>query len=224
MASASVSLSAAATALPASIPAPRAPVAATVSSPGGSLAPGIAAAVSSSRPFGSGVPVTLDCDKPFVYGFVAKGAVDTRPSYPDPFVKIGRLPLTIELPAGVYTLIVEGDAVTLSSTVFEVRNAPVRVKVKGGNSGIRSLSSWMLGFGIAAVLAAGVLELSGGGEQKTQQKHAIAIPLLIGGGVAAASGITMFVVSRTTFQGDGMAVGRAVSGGLGPGLTISGHF
>jgi hypothetical protein len=176
------------------------------------------------RPFGPGAPVTLDCDKPFAYGYVAKGAIDTRPSYPDPFVKVGRLPLTIELPSGVYTLIVEGDEVSPGSTVFEVRGAPVRVKVSAGKSGLRSFSTWMLGFGIAAVLAAGVLELSGSSHQDTREKNAIAIPLFIAGGVAAVSGLTMFLVSRTTFQTDGFVPGKAVQGAWSPTLGISGHF
>jgi hypothetical protein len=182
------------------------------------------AASSSARPFGAGYPVTLDCDKPFAYGYIAKGAVDTRPSYPDPFVKVGRLPLVVELPSGVYTLLVEGETITPGSAVFEVRTAPVHVKVSAGKSGLRSFSSWTLAFGIAAVLAAGVFELSGGGKQDTHQKNAIGIPLFIAGGVMAVSGLTMYLVSRTTIQNDGFVPGQKAAGGTSQILGISGRF
>jgi len=185
-----------------------------------------ATATPSSRPFGPGFAVTISCDRPFSYAFLARGALDSRPSFPDPFVKIGHLPLTVELPSGVYTLIVEGHATTSGSTVFEVRNLPATIRVKGGSSALHELSTWMMAFGAAAVLAGGVLEMSGTSGGSAKQKNSIAIPLFIGGGVALVSGIGMLLVSGTTFQNDAFVPGR--SGGpaarIERGLMISGQF
>jgi hypothetical protein len=152
--------------------------------------------------------------------------VDSRPSYPDPFVKVGRLPLTVELPSGVYTVIVEGDTITSGSKVFEVRNASAQILVKAGSSGLRELSTWLMAFGGAAVLAGGVLELSRSSHEDAKQKHSISIPLFIGGGVALLSGVAMVFVSGTTFRTDAFVPGR--SGGpvsrFQPGITFSGLF
>lgn len=178
------------------------------------------------RPFGAGFPVTISCDRPFSYAFVAKGAVDSRPSFPDPFVKVGRTPLTIELPSGVYTVIVEGESTTTGSTVFEVRNMPAQVRVKGGSSSLRELSTWTMAFGVAALLAAGVIEVSQTKADDSSTKHKFSIPLAIGGGVALGGGLVMVLVSRTTFQTDGFVPGQ--SGGpaarIQPGIGISGQF
>jgi len=155
----------------------------------------------SSAPFGPGYRVDIDSSRPFVYAWLARGAVDTGVSYPDSFIKIGRLPTSVELPPGSYTLIVEGDAITRGTTVFRVGEGPHRVRVEAGSGALRELSSWMVALGTAAVLAAGVLYVSGTKDDAEDRKNAIALPLVIGGGVVLAGGVTLMVASGTGFRG-----------------------
>jgi hypothetical protein len=156
-----------------------------------------------ARPFGKGQPVEVQCSEPGAYVFVAQGALDARPSYPDPFVKVGAIPVQLELPPGVFTLLVEGERITSQSVVFEVRQQPLRVRVNPGSQGLRDLSTLMLALGGAAILGGAVLEASGTGGGDASTKRKITIPLFIGGGVGFASGLTMYFVSGTSIEHDG---------------------
>ena len=155
------------------------------------------------RPFGPGQPVEMQCDEPNAYVFVARGVVEDQPSFPDPFTKVGRIPLKLELPAGVYTVLVEGERLTSASTVFEVRHQPVHVHVRSGSQGLRDLSTLTLALGSAALLAGAVLEVSGTGDGDSDKKHKITIPLFISGGVVFASGLTFHFVSSSSIDHDG---------------------
>ncbi len=156
-----------------------------------------------ARPFGEGQPVEVQCSEPGAFIFVAQGALDDRPSYPDPFVKVGAIPVKLELPPGVFTLLVEGERITSQSTVFEVRQQPVRVRVNPGSQGLRDLSTLMIALGGAAILGGAVLEASGTGEGDASTKRKITIPLFIAGGLGFASGLTMYFVSGTSIEHDG---------------------
>jgi hypothetical protein len=199
-------------------------------SPAGAVAPSASVAPSAKagapgalpRPFGPGFSVEVESSKPFVYIYVAKGAVDTTPSYPDPFVKVGRLPVTIELPSGVYTLLAEGESVPTGSTVFEVRDRPVHVRVQGGSQPLRDTSTLLMAVGGIAVLAGLVVQLSRVAGEDSRQKNSIAIPLYVGGGIGLVSGITMFVVARTKLESDGFV--PSTHGAALPGVGVSGRF
>jgi len=164
------------------------------------------AAPDHARPFGPGLAVQIDCDKPWVYAFVARGEHDDRPAFPDPFVKVGRLPLSLELPPGTYTVLVEGDSVPTATRVFRVDRTPVRVTIKGGSQGLRDTGTLLTALGGVALVAGVLVELSGTKDEDSSKKQGIAIPLLIGGGVGFAGGLTMFFVSRTTSTDDGPAL------------------
>jgi hypothetical protein len=174
------------------------------------------------KPFGPGFAVEVESSKPFVYLYVAKGAVDVAPSYPDPFVKVGRLPITVELPSGVYTLLAEGESVPSGSTVFEVKDRPVHVRVLGGSQSLRDTSTLLMAVGGIAVLAGLVVQLSRVAGEDTSQKNSIAIPLYIGGGIGLVSGITMFVVAKTKLQSDGFVPSQQAE--ALPGVAVSGRF
>jgi hypothetical protein len=207
-----------------SLPAHAQQPAAAVVAPADAASTPAEPAAANTRPFGPGTAVSLSSDRAHAYAFVARGAMDTRPSYPDPFVKVGRIPVTLELPSGLYTVIVESDNVTTGSKVFEVGQTPVRVTVKAGASGLRELSGWTMALGAVALLAGGVFELSGTAGDSDREKHAIAIPLFIGGGVALGGGLAMWLASGTRLQADPVATGAGDRAGSTPGLTIFGQF
>lgn len=196
-------------ALPASIGTSPSAQPSAVPAPSGALpahasaAPSASSAEPVSRPFGPGFPVEVTSDKPWVYAYVARGVVDTRSSFPDPFKKVGRLPLTFELPPGVYTVLVEGEFVTPGSAVFEIKDRPAKIAVRGGSQSLRDLSSYVFAAGGAALLAGVVFELSRSQDESSKQKNSVVIPLLIVGGVGLVSGLTFVLVSGTTVESTG---------------------
>lgn len=155
------------------------------------------------QPFGPGLAVVLECDKPWVYGYVAQGAHDGRPTFPDPFVQVGHLPASIELPPGTYTVLAEGEFVPTATRVFRVDRTPVRIQVKAGSQGMRDAGSLLTALGGLALAAGIVVEVSGTRSQDSSKKQKIAIPLIVGGAVGFAGGVTMFLVSRSSISDDG---------------------
>ena len=155
-----------------------------------------------ARPFGPGILVDVQCNAPSVYLFVAKGIVDDRPAFPDPFVKVGRVPSKLELPPGVFTVLVEGETMSAATTYFEVRDQPVHVRVHPGSQGLRDLSTLTTAIGVAAILAGVILEISRTKDEDSSKKRKISIPLFIGGGVGLAGGIGMAFASATSVEHD----------------------
>lgn len=188
-----------------------------------SKSPPAAGEAKAAQPFGPGQPVEVQCDEPDGILFVAQGIVDERVAFPDPFKKVGRLPVPMELPPGVYTVIVEGDRFPTASTFFEVRHQPVAVRVDAGSQDLRDLGSLLAALGGVAVLAGGVLEVSGTGEGDDTKKRKLTIPLFIGGGVALAGGITMFVVSGSSVEHNGYVPQSTTASGW-RGFGVGGSF
>jgi hypothetical protein len=176
---------------------------ASSSAPAGSSSGDSPAAADGAQPFGPGLTVVLECDKPWVYGYVAQGVHDDRPAFPDPFVKVGRLPVSIELPPGTYTVLVEGESIPTATRVVRVDRTPVRIQVKGGSQGMRDAGSLLTALGGLALAAGIVVEVSGTRNQDSSTKQKIALPLIVGGAVGFAGGLTMFLVARSSISDDG---------------------
>jgi hypothetical protein len=152
----------------------------------------------------TGTPVEFDSDRPLVSVFVAQGAIeDTRPSYPDPFVKLGRTPLATQLAPGTYTVTVESPEITPGSGVFQVGPDPVHVRVRAGSSGARSLGTLVLAIGAAALLSALAVEASYSQAPSGISKSKIAIPLFVAGGVGVGGGLALYLTSGTTVEPSG---------------------
>jgi hypothetical protein len=158
----------------------------------------------------TGTPVEFDSDRPHVSVFVAPGIIsNTRPSYPDPFVKIGRTPLATKLAPGTYTVTAESPDITNGSAVVQVGTQPVHVRVRAGSSDMRTMGSLVLGVGIASVLAAIAVEVSYSQTPTGISKSKIAVPLFIVGGVGVGAGLALFFASGTTIEPDGPKPDRA---------------
>jgi len=165
----------------------------------------------------TGTPVEIDADKPHVAVYVAQGLIrNVEPSYPDPFVKIGRTPITVKLAPGMYTVTAESPEISVGSTVLQVGAEPVHVRVKGGSSEARSMGTLLLAIGAAGVLAALGVEVSYSSSPNGISKSKIAVPLFIAGGVIGGSGLAIFLASGTTLEHDGGPKGpRSMIAGIG---------
>ena len=152
----------------------------------------------------TGTPVEFHSDRPHVSVFVASGIIeDTGPHYPDPFVKVGRTPVSTKLRPGVYTVTVESPDVAISHEVFQVGTEPVHVLVHGGNADMRNLGTLLMGIGAAGLLGALAVEVSYSQAPSAISKSKIAIPLLIVGGVGLAGGLAVYLSAGTTIEYDG---------------------
>jgi hypothetical protein len=158
----------------------------------------------------TGTPVEFDCDRPLVSVFVAPGLLsDTRPSYPDPFVKIGRTPIMTKLAPGTYTVTAESPDITSGSTVFQVGTEPVHVRVRAGSSDMRTMGTLVLAVGITSLLAAIVAEVSyTQASPKDISKSTIVVPLFVVGGVGLGGGLALVLASGTTIEPDGPKLDR----------------
>ena len=149
----------------------------------------------------TGTPVEFHSDRPHVSVFVASGIIeDTGPHYPDPFVKVGRTPVSTKLRPGVYTVSVESPDIAVSHEVFQVGTEPVHVLVRGGNADMRNLGTLLMGIGAAGLLGALGVEVSYSQAPSGISKSTIAIPLLIVGGVGLASGLAVYLSAGTTIE------------------------
>jgi hypothetical protein len=148
--------------------------------------------------------VEFDSNRPGVSVYVAPGALaDTEPQYPDPFVKVGRTPVSTNLAPGIYTVTVESPDIAVGATVFRVGTEPVHVRVRGGSDSLRSLGTLLFAGGAASLLAALAVEVSYSKSPSGISKGKIVVPLLIVGGVGAAAGLTFYLTSATTIEHDG---------------------
>jgi hypothetical protein len=157
----------------------------------------------------TGTPVEFDATKPLLSVYIAPGIIDdTTPRYPDPFVKIGRTPVTVKVLPGVYTVNVESPEIPVGSTIVRVGTQPVHVRVKAGSDGIRGLGTLLLALGATSALVGLVVELSYSQAPSGISKSKIAIPLFAVGGAGVAGGLTFYLLAGTTFEQDGLAPDR----------------
>jgi hypothetical protein len=148
-----------------------------------------------------GTKVTFESDRPLVSVYIAEGEVrDTSPRWPDPFKKLGRTPLTVGLRPGTYTVNVESPDIPVASTVLNVGDAPMTIRVRGGNDGLRTLSTFLLAASATAVLVGIVVETSYSQAPNGISKSAIAIPLFVGGGVGLGAGLTCWFFAKPAFE------------------------
>jgi hypothetical protein len=153
------------------------------------------------RPFGAGTEVSVTTPGVNQVTLFVGRAVDLleRPSDYD-FVKVGKTPVTFQLPPGNYWLEVESPDVTRGSLLLRVDQQPKHLMVHTGSSGMGDLATLTLALGATAVLAATVILASGSSAKTDFDKAKIVIPLYIGGGVLLGGGVGLYFASRTNVK------------------------
>jgi hypothetical protein len=156
------------------------------------------------RPFGAGAAVSVTTPGIHQVSLYVGKAVDLlgRPSDYE-FVKVGKTPITFELPPGNYWLEAESPDVTRGSLLVRMDREPKHLEVHTGSSGLGDMATLTLALGATAVLAATVILASGSSGKSSFDKGKVVIPLYIGGGVLLGSGIGLYFASRTSVMDPG---------------------
>ena len=171
--------------------------------PGSKLQPvGESARPVNRRPFGPGTEVEVSTPHPRQVIVYVGRAVDLRYRPPDhEFVKIGRTPLTFELPPNEnFWLEVESPEVTRGGLLLRMGSEPKHLLVRTGSADMADLGSLSLAIGGLAVAVATVILVSGASGESRIDKPAIVIPLYAAGGALVAGGIALYFASRTDVE------------------------
>jgi hypothetical protein len=155
----------------------------------------------SLTPFGPGHPVQVTSSGDPVTVWVARPSASGERPYDHEFEKVGRTPVTFQLPTGTWLIEVEGVETTRGDLLLEVRSEPVRLLVRTGSEGLGTTGTLLMAVGIAAALG-GAVVLVGGSQSSEGQfdDPKIYVPLFIAGGVLIGTGIGLFVASRTNLE------------------------
>jgi hypothetical protein len=153
------------------------------------------------RPFGAGTEVSVIAPGIHQVTIYVGRAIDLtgRPTDYD-FVKVGKTPVTFQLPQGNYWVEVESPDVTRGSLLLRVDQTPKHLEVHTGSSGMGDLATLTLALGATAVLAATVILASGSTGKTDFDKGRIVIPLYVAGGVLLGGGIGLYFGSRTSVK------------------------
>ena len=171
---------------------------ATTATPG--RASGIQSRPSNTTPFGKGAKVQITATK-LVDVYVAKGSEDFETIELYEFVKVGKTPITFELPPGLYTVEIEAPGVTRGSKTLEMNQDSRQLMGDTGSAELGVVGSISLALGVTAILT-GVVTLAAFSDKPDlkSRETKIAIPLFAGGAVLTGAGIGMFIASRTTLE------------------------
>jgi len=147
-------------------------------------------------PFGPGATVQVTSAGEAVSIFVARVATDEMP--PDQaYTKVGRTPLTFQLPPGTYRIDVQGVRSSHESLLFEMRSDSRRLLVRTGSEGMGVTGTLLTAVGVLGVVGATVILVSGTKQAENFNKAAVVVPMYIVGGVLLGVGIGLTVASKT---------------------------
>jgi hypothetical protein len=167
-----------------------------------------------------GVPVTFTCDDPAMRIYLAHGEVGAHAD-PDPFVRVGRTPITIRLAPGTYSIEAESPTSSTGHDRFLVEpNSPMRIEVRPGNASVKTFGSVFIALGVVATLLGVVALVSISASDTHYNRWGIGLPLVIGGPAVGVLGYGMTALGSTDIhvplQPPGGAPSRA---SLGPSVV-----
>jgi hypothetical protein len=143
-----------------------------------------------------GTPVTIVADQPDQVIYLARGEV-VGSTIPDPFEHVGVAPVQLRLAPGTYTVESGGPTTSTGHAVVRVGEAPLRLEVHTGNASLRTFGAIFIALGVTAVVAGIIVVASYTQKEGSFDKAAIALPLLIGGGVSGLGGLGLTLAGTT---------------------------
>ncbi|HTQ48105.1 MAG TPA: hypothetical protein VMI75_35360 [Polyangiaceae bacterium] len=160
----------------------------------------------------AGVPVTFTSEDRGMRVYIAHGEVPER-AFPDPYEKLPQLPFTVRLAPGTYT--VEAESQTASTShehIFVERDAPLTVRIRGGNAMVKTFGSVFIAAGVVSTILGIVAIVSISPHDQSFNRWAVGLPLTIGGVALAGLGVGMTALGSTTVDAPRLPPGGAPHG------------
>jgi hypothetical protein len=149
--------------------------------------------------------------------FLARGDVPAG-ARPDPFQRLGVVPVTVNLAPGVYT--VETSSPTSSTgheRLFVEQGAPLHVEVRSGDATVKTMGTILIGLGVVAVALGVVAIVSISPNDQHYDRFGIGLPLMLGGAAGAGLGFAFTALGATNIQAPHVPPNRSHPG-MGPGV------
>lgn len=160
----------------------------------------------------AGVPITFTSEDKTMRVYIAHGEVPERAT-PDPYEKLPQLPFTVRLAPGTYTVEAESQtASTAHDHVFVERDAPMTVRIKGGNAMVKAFGSVFIAAGVVATILGIVAIVSISPHDQSFNRWAVGLPLSIGGVALAGLGVGMTAIGSTNVDAPRLPPGGAPKG------------
>ena len=160
----------------------------------------------------AGVPVTFTSEDRTMRVYIAHGDVPER-AMPDPYEKLPELPFTVRLAPGTYTMEAESQtASTAHEHVFVEREAPMTVRIRGGNAMVKSFGTVFIAAGVVATILGIVAIVSIAPNDQSFNRWAVGLPLSIGGVALAGLGVGMTALGSTNVDAPRLPPGGAPRG------------
>lgn len=173
-------------------------------------------------PFGPGSPVEVVSEGKPVNVFVARLSPTAVQAPGDSdFVKVGKTPITLELPPGSYRIEVEGVEISNEGMLFEMRAEPRHIKVRTGSEGLGTTGTLLMGVGVLAVVGATAILVSGSKAPSKLDKTAVLVPMYLGGALCFGGGLALSMAGSTKLEDQRPVQPAAVRGAW---LGVAGRF
>jgi hypothetical protein len=145
-----------------------------------------------------GTPVTFESSDVATEVFLAPGDVQAG-TMPDPFVRMGVVPLTVKLAPGVYTVETASAKASMGhQRLFVEQGAPLRVEVRPGDASVKTIGTTLIGLGVVATILGVVAIVSISPNDQNYNRFGIGLPLVIGGAAGAGLGWVLIGAGSTS--------------------------
>jgi hypothetical protein len=132
---------------------------------------------------------------------------------PDPYERLGVVPITIKLAAGTYSIETASARQSTGHRRFVVEQGkPLVVEVRPGDASVKSIGAVVVGLGVVAIVLGVVVIVTSAPNQSHFDRWGVGIPLLVGGAVGSGVGIAMTSLGATDVDVHPLVAPRAPAG------------
>jgi hypothetical protein len=147
--------------------------------------------------FASGVEVSIVSKDPATEIYLAHGDVPIG-EMPDPYERLGVVPITIKLAAGTYSLETASAQQSTGHRRFVVEQGkPLVVEVHPGDASVKSLGAVVVGLGVVSIVLGIVVVVTFAPNDSHFDRWGVGLPLLVGGAAGTGLGIAMTSLGAT---------------------------
>jgi hypothetical protein len=161
------------------------------------LPPALPATKRPSIEFENGVEVSIVSKDPATEIYLAHGDVPIG-EMPDPYERLGVVPITIKLAAGTYSIETASAQQSTGHRRFVVEQGkPLVVEVHPGDASVKSLGAVVVGLGVVSIVLAVVIVVTFAPNDSHFDRWGVGLPLLVGGAAGTGVGIAMTSLGAT---------------------------